>query len=363
MSLFKNGVGRPSNETIKKRNVFKGICVLLVLVILGLIGYILNDKGIINLNSKKMSNNDVDIVTKTKKEDNVKISYNSFFTDEYEISLLSKAEDLKNIYAFDIDYSNLNNNKYKILAKYKDEKIVEIAKINIKDKNVKLEYRTLDVDKNRLYFIINENDGLFFKLYYIDLENLNNGPKELDDFNTIYKNENEFCPGLSKTCTTYSTKIQVSDGNIYYTSFKEGNIKKYNISTRTSERVQEVSTWYEWFMDKKSKKIFYVNKSKKLLLYNINDKSNIEIDNSKNTSSDFWTNFFYNDMPGFIESVNMTDDERSIENLYVFNYKNNAFEKIKENIKTPYVIKYNNIDLLENIDSSYNKNTFFVVNN
>ena len=36
MGVFKNGVGRPSNETIKKRNIFKGICVLLVLIIIGM---------------------------------------------------------------------------------------------------------------------------------------------------------------------------------------------------------------------------------------------------------------------------------------------------------------------------------------
>ena len=43
MSMFTNGVGRPSNETIRKRNIFKGICVLLVIVIIALVAYILND--------------------------------------------------------------------------------------------------------------------------------------------------------------------------------------------------------------------------------------------------------------------------------------------------------------------------------
>ena len=52
MGVFKNGVGRPSNETIKKRNIFKGICVLLVLIIVVMTFYILNDKGIINISSK-----------------------------------------------------------------------------------------------------------------------------------------------------------------------------------------------------------------------------------------------------------------------------------------------------------------------
>lgn len=67
VNLFTNGVGRPSNETIKKRNAFKGICAVLVLLILGLVGYILNDKGIINLANKKTNSSKVDVVTTTEK--------------------------------------------------------------------------------------------------------------------------------------------------------------------------------------------------------------------------------------------------------------------------------------------------------
>ncbi len=66
MSLFRNEVGRPSNEIIRKRNIFKGICVLLVLVIIGLVGYILNDKGIINLSDKNSNTGNEKVVTTTK---------------------------------------------------------------------------------------------------------------------------------------------------------------------------------------------------------------------------------------------------------------------------------------------------------
>ena len=59
MGVFKNGVGRPSNETIKKRNIFKVICVLLVLIIIGLICYILNDKGIIKINNNKKDSKNI----------------------------------------------------------------------------------------------------------------------------------------------------------------------------------------------------------------------------------------------------------------------------------------------------------------
>ena len=70
MGLFKNDVGRPSNETIKKRNIFKGICVLLVIVIIVLVAYILNDKVVFGTNStKKEDNNNQDITTTKKQTD------------------------------------------------------------------------------------------------------------------------------------------------------------------------------------------------------------------------------------------------------------------------------------------------------
>ena len=50
MGVFKNEVGRPSNETIKKRNIFKFLCFVLVVIILLLVAYILNDKGLLNNN-------------------------------------------------------------------------------------------------------------------------------------------------------------------------------------------------------------------------------------------------------------------------------------------------------------------------
>ena len=67
MSMFTNGVGRPSNETIRKRNIFKGICVLLVIVIIGLVGYILNEKGVINLSNKNTKSGNEKIVITTQK--------------------------------------------------------------------------------------------------------------------------------------------------------------------------------------------------------------------------------------------------------------------------------------------------------
>ena len=71
MGVLKNGVGRPSNETIRKRNILKVVCIVLVLIIIGLICYILNDKGIIKINN---DNKKVTEKNKVKEEKEVVLS-------------------------------------------------------------------------------------------------------------------------------------------------------------------------------------------------------------------------------------------------------------------------------------------------
>ena len=56
MRLFKNQVGRPLNETIKKRNVFKGLYLLMFIIIIILVIFILNDKGFIKINKHDTNN-------------------------------------------------------------------------------------------------------------------------------------------------------------------------------------------------------------------------------------------------------------------------------------------------------------------
>ena len=106
MGVFKNGVGRPSNETIKKRNIFKGICVLLVLIIIGMTVYILNDKGIINISSK----DDKKTVDKKTDKETTKES------EKTEVNIEEAKKILEN-YVYD-DYYNLANDfseDYKIV--------------------------------------------------------------------------------------------------------------------------------------------------------------------------------------------------------------------------------------------------------
>lgn len=70
MGVLKNGVGRPSNETIRKRNLIKIMFIILILVIIGLIGYILVDKKIITINgNKNVAKDDVPITTEQNKEE------------------------------------------------------------------------------------------------------------------------------------------------------------------------------------------------------------------------------------------------------------------------------------------------------
>ncbi len=74
MGVLKNGVGRPSNETIRNRNILKIVCVLFAIIIIGLVGYILIDKGYITINKNPSD--------KVEKEENKKEENNTNETDD-----------------------------------------------------------------------------------------------------------------------------------------------------------------------------------------------------------------------------------------------------------------------------------------
>ena len=60
MGILKNGVGRPSNEIIKKRNIIKVISIFLVLIVIGIIIFMINkgetkvDTYTINMTDEKV---------------------------------------------------------------------------------------------------------------------------------------------------------------------------------------------------------------------------------------------------------------------------------------------------------------------
>ena len=121
MGVLKNGVGRPSNETIKKRNILKIVCVILVLIIIGLICYILNDKGIIKINN---DNKKVTEQNKVKEEKEVVLSdedakkivksvfgnYDQFYEIKYLKTMLSKSE-LKTSFAIENVKEEVDNSE------------------------------------------------------------------------------------------------------------------------------------------------------------------------------------------------------------------------------------------------------------
>ena len=121
MGVFKNGVGRPSNETIKKRNILKIVCVILVVIIIGLICYILNDKGIIKINKDNKKVTEKNKVKEEKElvlsdEDAKKIvksvfgNYDQFFEIEYLKTILSTSE-LKTSFAIENVKEEVDNSE------------------------------------------------------------------------------------------------------------------------------------------------------------------------------------------------------------------------------------------------------------
>ncbi len=114
MGVFKNGVGRPSNETIKKRNIFKVICLVLLLFVIALVAYIVNDKmksisDDNNTNKKKVGTKEVTDgwyePTGTAKELNLYQTIAEYGTD---IRMTEKEE-----------YDDINNIKVKKIGTYK----------------------------------------------------------------------------------------------------------------------------------------------------------------------------------------------------------------------------------------------------
>ncbi len=132
MGVFKNGVGRPSNETIKKRNIFKGICVLLVLIIIGMTVYILNDKGIINIsgkdNKKTVDKKTDKDTTKESKKEKLDLDTANEIMDEY----LNAWR-----YMLDSDYNDINSDEYKTLISLQNSKNSDFSdKYNYEDRTI-----------------------------------------------------------------------------------------------------------------------------------------------------------------------------------------------------------------------------------
>lgn len=158
MGVFKNDVGRPSNETIRKRNILKAVCVILVLIIIGLVCYILNYKGIINIiTSSKNEEKKKNIITTTNKDeqkeevldvnkikiiDNNKLYYNNEKVNldmlelsnedypDYDILQINNIKQFNNLVLFNVYYSDFSalvsmNSKLEIVSIFVPNGIVD----------------------------------------------------------------------------------------------------------------------------------------------------------------------------------------------------------------------------------------------
>lgn len=316
-----------------KKNI---VIVLLTICVLGLGVFLVYDKMLkkeqidTNSNENNSTNQSLQLDNKT----------NEFLYKNYTLNLLSKIDNINNIYAVDIRFNS--DYKYDIYIRYINEEEVKIATIVANDDS-DLEYRTLDVDNNKLYYIIKSREiGNIFELYYIDLNNLVNGAIKLDDFNTRFIEDN--ITEINGTNYVYSTQIYVKNDDIYYSSLKEESLKKYNIKSKETETILDNITWCEYFIDKINSKIFYINSNdQNLYLADLDGTNSIELDNSLYTGSGFWTHAYYNELPLFRDTVMLDSDQNEIVDLYVYDYDINTFTKIKENVNN-YDIKHNMIE-------------------
>lgn len=135
MGVFKNGVGRPSNEIIRKRNIFKGICLALVLIVIVLVAYIVNDKlksnkDDNNTDKKKINTNQTNDgwyePTGTAKELNLYKTIADYGTNIRETEK-ENYDDLNNIKVEKVNTYKCNNEDCKLFSNYNySERIVLI---------------------------------------------------------------------------------------------------------------------------------------------------------------------------------------------------------------------------------------------
>ena len=198
MGVFKNGVGRPSNETIKKRNIFKGICVLLFIVIIGLVVYILNDKGIINISSK----DDKKTVDKKTNKDTTKESEKNQTTKNEFENYLVKSE-VKEVKGQNCTLSINDDGSLYLRTNFRFEDLNHDVKINgLEEKAKYLAAFNFANDASEDFAVLTENNNLYIARFYdsdteinfkkIDVEN-----KKIESLLTSDKT-NEFVDGYVK---------------------------------------------------------------------------------------------------------------------------------------------------------------------
>lgn len=342
-----------NQDNAKGGNTGFGIVIgLLIALVIGMGGFITYDKFIKkqdktnNDNNQQVENNNNKPTSSNQSQDN-EVSNNNYSYENYKLTLVGKIKNINNIYAIDVKSDVSNQTNFDIYVRYIDESSIKIATIQTTDSSI-FEYRSLDVENNKLYFIINSRDtnSKIFELNYIDLNNLSLGAKKLDEFNTVFIRDNLWESGVPVKETIYSSQIFVKNNDIYYTSFKDKTLKKYSLQTKQETTILNDISWSDYFIDTANSKIFYL-KSNKLYLSDLDGKNSTELENLY-TGSFFWTKAIYNGKPLFEVPITMKLDDYNDVDLYVYDYSSKAFKKVKENIYGNYIVKYNSIEVNSN---------------
>lgn len=354
----------PSN---KQGNTRVGILIgVLIMLVICLGGYFVYNEFIKKDNNNKNNNQSVENNNKqndnNSESQNDAISYNNFSYENYKFALINKIKNVDNIYAIDVKSDVREQTSFDIYVRYTDESSIKIATIQTSVSSI-FEYRSLDVENNKLYFIIRSRDdnSKIFELNYIDFNNLTVGAKKLDDFNQVFIRDNLWELGVPVKTTVYSSQIFVKNNDIYYTSLKNKTLKKYNLQTKQETTIINDISWSDYFIDTANGKIFYLNNNK-LYLSDLDGKNSIELENLY-TSSFFWTKAIYNGKPLFEVPITMKLDDYNDVDLYIYDYNSKSFKKIKENIYGNYTVKFNSIEVNSNsIDENLLIRSFFVNN-
>lgn len=235
MGVLKNGVGRPSNEVLRKRKLLLTIFFIIIAIIFGVIMYLI---GINYLHNDTNEN---------------------FYTIEMTGDKVN--EELKNVYAFRF----LEDDK-KIIALTTGNKKITIAS-NVDN------IHSISYDDGKIYYnydIYNENAryGSFGGIIeYIDLTKGNGKYKK--EYIIINKND-----------INMIFDIQVVNKIIYYTDFGgDSYIWSYDINNKKLKKIDggEEGGYGIYASDKKYNKLYYSSNDGDMIEYDINSKKKNKI--------------------------------------------------------------------------------------
>ena len=261
---------------------------------------------------------------------------NEFKYSEFNLKLINELKNVNNIYAIDLK-ENLSNQElkgYSLFARFTDESSVEFANISGKEPYL-FESRSLDVENNKLYFIFGSKNK---EVYYIDLNNLKDGAKKLEDFN--------------KASSGQITTIFVKNNDIYFSSSTNKNINKYNTQTKKVTTIISGVDWYNYYVDKSHSTIFF-SKDFKMYMCNLDGNNSAELNFGM---SDYLNMAVYKGNPVF-QKVLLVSTEDQVLDLYEYNYTTKSFNKLKGEIHD-YKVKYNSIEVYSKLNNEFSRSFY-----